>query len=354
METILPNSVATLNNDDLIVSVASPLADYVSLNYNEDLIDISTIRIIEKPFSSVKILRLVTSKEIRQLVMKTTIHHPVNEAISKSINQSVVEYNILKDLYPKYESIAKCSIPRPIVIIPEMDTFIIEYIQGELLLDQLRYANYFASKKIFNVLKQQFYYSGCWLKYFQSFTGTSASGIESFDTTIERIEYRIRALHDGNDPRWDKDLGRRIKKYLEGQLKLSVREKIFITGRHGDFGPWNIIGNNEGICVIDFFGYKMDLIPLDFQKMLIFFEDSKYEFLYNKSRIQELMDSFKDGYGTLPYVPDNIIDICQLLHRVCSVYGNIYGSQNKLHQKIERNRCIKSNMIILNSICNMY
>ncbi len=331
-----------LNLDDATrCSLAAHYRDCSNIEVN----DVEVEQVVDRPFSSVAFLRVVTPAGIDRLVMKRIEHNPVNKAIIDSENQALVEYNILTFLHEKFKSVQKCHVPRPLLAIPEKDTYIMEFVDGTNLMDEFRYANYFSSRRAFRSLREYCYLSGLWLRSFQEFTGERPGGKEAFDTTLERCEYRIRVLEDGNDPRWPKGLGRRIMGYLREQMDhVCAAGMVTVTGRHGDFGPWNMIVGRQGVTVIDFLGYKLDLIPTDYLKMQMFLENSSREFACANRRIEDLKECFKAGYGKTPLVPKPIVASCEILHRVCNVFGFITSPAGRFHHRLEQNRCIKANL----------
>lgn len=328
--------------------LADRLKDELRLHFrkfgSEKLLGIRTTRLIRKPFSTVRFIEVPTSSQVHKLVVKTIEHHAVNKAITKKENQALVEHNILQHLYPKFQPVSKCSVPRPILVIPEIDTFVMEHVKGTLLENQLRYVNHLFSISKFHEIEDRMYLCGRWLKCFQEFTGEEQSGVDVLSTSLERIEYRVRVLEDGTSPKWPKGYGPKIMSFLDKQLASLKDHDIRVTGRHGDFGPWNVISRDDGITVIDFLGYKMDLISLDFIKMQLFLEELKCDFATNSIRVGLLQERFTDGFGSLPLVPDPILRICEVLHRVCSIFGCVTYTDGRFRHQMERKRRLNKNL----------
>ena len=301
-------------------------------------------KVINRPFSDVAFLRAITSGGERKLVLKKTVHHPANISITKRQNQAVVEYEILSKLYPLFQSVPHCHVPRPILVMPEHEAYIMDFVEGLLLLDYFSAAKYFASRNSFDELSEYYYLCGVWLKKLHEFTGVRNAGIEAFSNTIERCEHKLKLIEEANDPRFPKNLTSIVRHLLDEHLNLVRNEDILVTGRHGDFGSWNIIASPNGVTVIDFLGYQEDLLPIDLFKMLMNFEDEKKYLFFSKNRIEAVKREFLRGYGDVPQISRPVATICEALHRVCSLSAGITSTPYKLWHRIERRLSVKANL----------
>lgn len=336
-----------ISNSDItrkIEAVKIALADHLEKTENDCLKGFEIISINRRPFSTIVHLRMITPKINKQLVMKTVNHHPVNRAITDRENQAVVEYNILTDLYSKFLKVEGCSVPAPVLVIPEMETYLTEFMEGNLLIDESRYARYFSSQERFEGLNEHYYLCGRWLKHFQEFTGMHYAGSEALAGVIERIEHRLTLIEESGNQSCPKDLRVKVGEFVQSQLKQIGEENILVSGRHGDFGAWNIMAGPQGITVFDFLGYKVEPVAVDILKMLMNFEDERRYLAYSKARIDILKNSFLEGFGALPEVPAPVLAICETLHRVSSVYGCVSAKEERLHRRIERYLCLKANL----------
>ena len=329
---------------DTLKQIRVALSNYLLEQEKKRLMDLEILNISHRPFSILAFLKVRTSIDSQKMVMKTTVHHPVNIAVTKQENQSVVEYNILRYLYPRFEKIEKCSVPRPILILPEIETYLMGFVEGELLVDDFRYSRYLSSRNGFQLLKEYYYHCGRWLKHFKEFTGIRYGGAETLNGVVERCNYRLELIEALSDPRCPKNLREKVMGYLYGQLSQLKGEKISVSGCHGDFGSWNILVGPAGVSVIDFLGYGEDPFPVDLLKMLMSFEDGKKYLIYNPRRIEGLRKSFLEGFGPLPLVPTQVLTICETFHRICSVLACLSSKEARMHRRIERRLCLKANL----------
>jgi hypothetical protein len=282
--------------------------------------------------------------------MKTTVHHPINKAIIDRENQAVVEYNILKHVYARFQQVENCSVPRPLIVVPDIETYVMDFVEGRRLLEEHRYARYFSSRKGFDSLRRYYFYCGKWLKHFQEFTGIRTAASEALVRLLERCDHRLGLIEESQDPRCPPGLRGIVMQFLDQQLLQLSGEQVTISGRHGDFGPWNILVGSSGITVLDFFGYAVDPIPVDVLKMLISFEYRKRSLACSARRFRAIRESFLDGFGLLPAIPEPVLMICETMHRVCSVWGCLSNSGGAYDRRLETWLNLKFNLKWLSDI----
>lgn len=335
------------SNDDIIRKievVKIALADHIKKAEGEQLKSFEVIVIIERSFSTIVYLKINMSKASRQLVMKTINHHPINKSINDCENQAVVEYNILKDLYPKFQKIEKCSVPRPILVIPGIETYVMEFVEGELLIDKLRWDRYLSSQKKFIELQDYFYNSGRWLRYFQEFTRVREADPKVLDLVMVRAEDRLRLIEKSGHPSCRKNALDAIRVFLKDQLKKLSGTKIPVCGRHSDFHPLNILAGQNGVTVIDFMGYHNDCVAVDVLKMMVHLEDEKKSFTASSHRVENLKEKFLEGYGRAPFVPIPALLICEAMQRIVSIWGDISTAKRHFHHYLEANFRVRNHV----------
>jgi len=327
-----------------IETVKVALVGYLRAAENDQLKDFEVINVNHRSFSTIVHLKIETAKINKRLVMKTINHHPINKDVIDRENQAVVEYNILRNLYPKFQKIENCSVPQPILVVPEIETYLMGYVDGDLLINELRWDRHLSSQKKFKELQGHFYNSGRWLRYFQEFTGLSDVSSGALNSVIERAESRLRLIEELNYPRCPKNLLREVRTFLYDQLNKLSGEKILVSGRHSDFHPLNILIGQNGVTVIDFMGYQEDCIAVDVLKMMVHLEDEKRSLTASSRRVKALQDKFLEGYGKAPVVPMPALLICEAMQRIVSLWGNISTPSKLFHHYLEANLRIKAHL----------
>ena len=284
-----------------------------------------------------------TQRGLERVVSKTVVSHPENLAITESTNQAVIEYEILDALFNRFREVEKCSVPRPLVVIPELETYVMEFVDAAVLAGELRYARYFAAREGFDRLGEHYYHCGRWLRHFQEFTGSRRAGPQILDTVSERCADRLRLIEQAGDPRWPVALGRRITQFLREQQACLSGEEVLVAGRHGDFGPWNVLVGPNGVTVLDFLGYQEDVVAIDLLSMLVLLENERRCLTASGARLAAVRDRFLEGFGPLPAVQRPVLFICESFHRISTVWGCISQPGDDMHRRIERGRSLKDN-----------
>ena len=136
---------------------------------------------------------------------------------------------------------------------------------------------------------------------------------------------------------------------LRHQLSELATGEVLVSGRHGDFGPWNILVGPQGVTVLDFLGYDEEPLAVDPLKMLMTFEDEKRSPGCSPPRISALRKMFLEGYGHLPPATRPVLVICETLHRVYSVLTCLSDRGRRFPEQIQKRLCLKANIAWLTS-----
>lgn len=290
----------------------------------EHLKSLETIQIISRPYSVISFLSISTDRGTRRFVLKQIIQHPLNDFIvDEEPDQALVEYNLLTQLYSKFVEVERCSVPRPIVALPEIDAFIMEHVEGHELVDDLKYVHYLANRSRFRRLQDDFYDCGRWLRHFQQFVGLRRAGVSALDNVLVRANVRLRVIEESRDQRCPREFRKVAENYIEKQVDQLANTEILVTGRHGDLGPWNTLTGAGGITVLDFFGYREDPLPADIVGVLVYLKNISHNIANSTSRIQTLQDRFLAGLGPIPEVPPPLVLLCEAMQRIRSIAGSV-------------------------------
>lgn len=322
-------------------TVIAALGDYLEAQTGRCLASLTIDRIVERPFSKVTFFSARTSSGTKKYVLKKVAHHEVNRSITEKENQAVVEFNILSKLYPLYTSIMGCSVPKPVLVFPAEESFMMEFVEGDLLMDSFCYTRIFSSSAGYRKLLDDVKMCGKWLSHFHENDKRSIRGKDVCQMVIERALQRVTFIQQANDkriPAWFRD---RVIRFFEEQVAKIEVENVIVASRHSDFTPLNVIATKDGVTVIDFLGYGEDIVCVDIMKFLVFLEDEKLSLTSSKRRVSALLAAFIDGYGALPHVSSAIMLLCEGLQRVVSIWAQLSHRQRFLHHKLESSLRIK-------------
>ena len=335
--------IAQLNLDQLVPHLQEALFEHLGHGAGKQILSLTMERVLSRPYSTVIFWRVKTERDVARVVSKTVARHPENSAITERANQAVIEYEILDSLSCRFREIEKCSVPRPLVVIPELETYVMEFVEGTVLAEELGYARHFAAREGFHRLGEHYYHCGRWLRHFQEFTGIRSAGPQVLDTALEHCADRLRLIERAADPRWPVGLGEKIVKFLREQQTCLSGEDIPVAGRHGDFGPWNVLVGSNGVTVLDFLGYQEDPVALDLIGMLVLLENERRCLAASRARLEAVRDRFLDGFGPVPAVPRPVLLICESLHRIYTVWRCLSQAGNSIRRRIKRGRSFKYN-----------
>jgi hypothetical protein len=325
-------------------AVRNALATHLADAERGLLTDVSVIRTIRRAYSTVAFLDAATSAGTRRLVAKTVTFHPDNSPLLERENQAVVEYNVLKRLHPRFQETEGCTVPRPVLLLPESGTYIMEFVEGAVLADEFRRARWLASAAGFRTLQDHYYHCGRWLHLFQQFTKAPDTGVEAFAETLGLCEQWLGLIERWGDRRCGPEWAARGRQELREQAGRLSGVKVPAAGRHGDFGPWNVLAGRGGVAVLDFLGYAEEPVSIDPLRMLLVLEDERNCVTANPRRIDALRESFLAGYAPPPEVPEPALILSEAFQRLRTVWENLAKRPRWPHQRLGRRRCLAASL----------
>ena len=338
-------SMASLQTNSILELARPKLAEYLRDRTGETLSDLDAFRVYPKSFSVTTFVRAKTDRRSHDFVVKQIREHPANASELADRNQAIVEFEILSRLHPSFEGVDGCSVPRPVAVLPEVDAYVMEFVDGYLMSEDLRFARYLTSKAGFRKLANDYRLCGRWLRIFQEVTGgRRVAGPEAIESVTKRIDHRLRLIQETGDPRCGKDFRKRVSNLVEDLATELPGSEVTLAGRHGDLGPWNILVNRDEITVLDFFGYQEGPRSVDILKILVHFWFSSLHPLRSGRRIAAFRDHFLEGYGPLPEVPRAVVLLCETMHRVCGVGGVLSVRRSRWLNSIQLRRCLDSHL----------
>lgn len=326
---------------ELLKYIESSLGNYYISVFREPLRTLSPFKVIERPFSIVLFLHVESPSGVRSFVAKKVIHHPANISVTQEKNQAVVEYELLTKLHPLYQQVPRCSVPQPILVVPKQEMYIMSFVEGEILADRLRFARLLASTRGFRELCQSYFNCGKWLRHFQESTGIKRSMTGSFESVLNRCKERLRFLKQSAQGRVQSGFCAAIDRWLVEKVRALKGHSVEVAGRHGDFGPWNVIAGRNGITVIDFLGYKEEPLFIDVAHWLMTISDEEVGLFTSTSKLSALRRQFLIGYAHEIDFGSPAFMICEAVQRIISMIGCVVHPAKRLHHRIEAQRRLK-------------
>lgn len=336
---------------DIEPIVKKKLDDYFEKRNLLKIRSLKTIEIIQRSFSIIIIYEIEQQNQKQKFVLKKIVHDPINIKITKKENQAVVEFNLLKKIYPEFENIEGCSVPKPIIVLPEIEAFLMEFVEGEIFSEKMGNSKFLVSNSKFDELKKIFFLSGKFLREFQRITSVEKSECYSYNWLVEKCLDRIELIKRiDNYNKFPKELKNRVIDSIYSQVEILKTKKIKIAGKHADFGHWNIMVTPKGIFVFDFMGYSKETILYDLMKMIFSLNYWKNHFAYNNKKLIILENCLLDGYGGFPSVSESEKTICELYFRIETIYACLSNPGRRIDMKLMKYFVIKNNIKSLEKI----
>ncbi len=313
-------------------------------------IEVQIKSILRRPFSTITFLGVQAGGSTFEVVAKRIEHHPINLSVTRQTNQSVIEFNVLSDLYPLFRQTDYCRVPRPVFVMPELELFVMESVPGTLLSNQFEYARYLASKEGFKKLLWYCGLSGRWLRCLHKFTGAARAGKPALNAMLDRCDTRLTLIGQKKDPRLPAGFQQEVRSLIRGLMSQLTDDDIITTGRHGDFGHWNMLVDFDRLTVIDFMGYDREPPLYDFLRMLFSIRSWKFHPMYDPRRVEQMSASFQSGYGSPPQLSPDLVRLCEVYHHVCTIHACLENPGPRWYHRIKTSRSLRASLADLADI----
>lgn len=312
------------------------------LDFHKDVVTndtcIKIVRVLPRPFSTITFIDVNTPDTCHQYVAKQTKYDPRNARLLKQANQSLVEYQQLEKLYPRLEEEKGIAVPKPILVLPEWDTYIMEFVEGNTLAD-LEIASRIGYKRDkFRALVLYYNLLGQWTAKFHEINGIYHAPLDEEEFFFTRTKELFEMANKTCQRSLIQKVQSRLLKKIDGYLSRLQGCHVPYTIVHSDFGPWNIMANKKRITVFDFMGSQKGPWPRDVMDIDIHLEHISYNLCASRSRARHMRDAFWSGYGPRPECPQEWTDLCKTiiyLEEWCSSY---IPKQLNFAQKLSRFR----------------
>lgn len=324
------------------------------------LLDCRITKTIKRPYSEVRFLEVSTPAGTSQVVAKSTVPDPMNRPFWERQVQATVEYEILAHAHQQFEPVPGISVPQPICVVPELDTFVMEFVAGTELSQGHAALRYFSSRHATQLLSADYARLGRWLNKFQQVTKPTEGDASHLDGIRERISLRLDKINEQQDKRVPHDFVSQVEKRLESLLAEAACHAIPIAGRHGDFGPWNVFVNDRQnaqhttsrptspqrspereLIVMDFMGYAREPRPLDAINVLHFLDKEGAGLVSSRALSRVVQRQFLRGLNWQLVCSQPLLELCELHARVYSVWGALSATPDRWHHKLQENKFLR-------------
>ncbi|MDA7977331.1 MAG: hypothetical protein MPJ50_01020 [Pirellulales bacterium] len=308
---------------------------------------------IKRSYSQVHVLEIQSPAGRAQAVAKSTVRDPINKPSWSREIQASVEFEILEHLHARFDPLPGLAVPRPICVLPERDTFIMDFVPGSLLAESHSALRWFSPRLAFKMMGSDYQRLGTWLAKFQEFTKPEQGDASHLQGIEGRIRLRLERIQQAQDRRIPSHLVATAERRLKSLLDEAAGESIPIAGRHGDFGPWNSIVSDDQasgrdvsreIVVFDFMGYAREPRPLDAINVLYFLEHESQSIVTSPRRARDVQQRFLYGYASQEVYSRPLLVLCEFHARVYSIWGCLSMPTDRRHHKWQQNKSLRRNI----------
>lgn len=307
---------------------------------------------IERPYSRIHFLEVQSPSGRVPVVAKSTIRDPMNRPAWDRQVQAKVEFEILEHLRSRFETLPGLGVPRPICVLPELDTFVMERISGIALADEHAALRRLAPQPAFEILGSHYERLGMWLARFQEFTKPGSGDQSSLGGIAERVRLRLDRIAGAASSRVPRDFTRHVEERLVKLLSQATDDVVPIAGRHGDFGPWNVMISTSGAApsatselhVLDFMGYAREPRPLDALNVLYFLTHEARNLLTSPVRSRDLQRRFLRGLNSQLKYSRPLLLLCELHARVYGVWDCLSTPALRMHHRWQQRKALKQDI----------
>ncbi len=271
-----------------------------------------------RPYSELVVFEVGSSDggERRKLVSKRVIHHTCNAIYGGPAELLRSEYNALEEAREYFDTRHNYSVPRPRLLLPDLDLLIMDFVPGESLEPSLAALKFTARRDSWRTLVRQFWKLGRWLHYYQQSGPRESAGIEALDSVIQHCDHRLQIV-EATRHRWlPAQFRSRVLRRIEAWTKR-LTEPVLRTRCHGDFGPWNALVHGLELTILDFSVARQDCAAIDPLGVLVYLEAQRHAPSFSGRRVRQLQQIFLRGYACAEVVPIPVIAVCEALQRIC-------------------------------------
>jgi hypothetical protein len=292
--------------------------------FNAKVLDFEILQFEERPASQIfkiKVLLELCNKNIFVKISRLCNNISIDELQKKIVR----EYEIGKMVYSNLCETTKYSAIKMIACFPEYYALITEECQGDSLSSiVIKYGKLYPDKQRCNYLKSVCYNCGLLLKNIQDTTGQE----KIFDLygLIEYIDIRLKKLVTDEMTIFDEKMRQGILEYLRKQTVMVNKDDLRVAGAHGDFGPNNILVENQTVKIMDYADFQYSSIYQDITYFYQRLENFMHKPIFRPRTIHSLQDAFCQGYSSEIIINNPIFMMFRVRHVINNFRSILLGT----------------------------
>ena len=264
---------------------------------------------------------------------------------STVIRRSWCEWNTkrCRRLASGLEPMNRYAVPRPRLILPRLQTVVLDFVAGPSLEPSMAALRYTAGRRAGLRLERQFWQLGRWLHHYQGGAPPQWGGPDALQSVLQHCDHRLRIVQRTGHPGLPADLYSRVWRRLENWQR-ALAEPVPVGPCHGDFGPWNVLVTDSQLTVLDFCASRQDCLWVDPLGVLVYLESQRHAPSFSHRRIRRLQEVFLRGYACAANPPVPLVAICESLHRICRLQDGLQHPAPSIVDRYQRRRVMRDNL----------
>ncbi len=290
----------------MLVEIAKELSsEFGDMFQGERVLDIEVLAEASHPNSRIQRLRFTTTKARRTLYVKFLHPDQVDGRSNRGDlefkkRQVQTEFDVLNTLFARFASSEELGVVRPVACFPEKLALVTEEHPGVSLETKIGCSKVYSGSSAIRHAVRLCFQCGKWLKMFQGFLpAPEAHGFDSWEI-VDYCRVRLGILEERRPKEVPGKLAAKVLAVLAQDVGSFRGGQGAVTGRHNDYGPYNMIVDGERLVVLDFAGFSYGPKVCDFVKFWSVLERMRSSPLASGNTVAAFQEAFVDGYGSRP------------------------------------------------------
>ncbi|MDG2382744.1 MAG: hypothetical protein P8N76_13825 [Pirellulaceae bacterium] len=293
--------------------------------------------------STIYQLKVTLADRDEHLVCKRIVDNEQNRLFRHRGNAAQVEYDALCRMHRTLSSNRAFGVPKPRAVFPDSNSFLMDYTSGvsvETVFPALRLT---ASRNAIGHALDVFRKSGAWLRCFQSLNQEFSDDKSVLDATLRHCDDRLQMIIDECDAALPTEFRSRTLRKIESWVRR-IDGPIGVANCHGDFGPWNLMMDQDRLIVFDFFAFRHDCQLTDLLGMLIYLESQSDAPSFSSRRVTRLQAAFLQGFFPETPLDPNLIAVCEAHQRIRRIHDCVMQRPVKWSDQYRLKRTLRKNI----------
>ncbi|HHL71938.1 MAG TPA: aminoglycoside phosphotransferase family protein [Bacteroidetes bacterium] len=239
----------------------------------------------------------------------------------KHLARIKTEFDIAQELSEHFTTVEHIHVVQPMALFPDKATVVTWESPGEPLSTLIeKKARLWPAAQAIEEIEQYMHLSGKALATMQKLTRTE----ELFDPAALRdyVDIRLQRLVKIRSARFSEAMREQVLNTFDRLIPEIPQEHLWVCGKHGDFGAFNILAGNGEVTLTDFTMYGPGSPYIDVSYFIHRLRGFLHKPTYRPEIIARFEQAFVDGYG-VPDVREHALFTLSMIRHVTNNYSSL-------------------------------